>query len=259
MCKLNKFQKFFYLIFIFLLVSVLNSCGTLSKISSGTKNQITDIFKKKKKHEEETLDDLLREAEKAFAKGHYNIAYETYKKIRNRYPGTPQSILAELRMADCKFWEGEYLEAISIYEEFEKFYPNNEAIPYVIYQIGTCYYKLKLSYDRDQTYTKKAIETYERLLQNFPQNPYKLEVKKRIRELKELLAKHEFYVAKFYYRIKYYRAAYGRLLYIINNYPDTYTCQKAKKLVLTYYKKALLETKELREGKKKDFWGEKVP
>ncbi len=237
----------FYCVLFFSSVLLLNSCGKKSKLPPGAKAQ------------EVALAELLKKAEKAFVKGNYEQAYQYYKEIRDKYPGSPQAVLAELRMADVRFWQGDYLQAISLYEEFEKFYPNNEAIPYVIYQIGTCYYKLKLPYDRDQTYTKKAIEAYQRLLEDFPNNPYRLEVKKRIKELREILAQHELYVAKFYYKIKYYRAAYSRLLYLLNNYPNTKAYRKAKKLVLTYYKKALIETKELEEGTKKDFWGEKVP
>ncbi|MDF2954237.1 MAG: Outer membrane protein assembly factor BamD [Thermodesulfobacterium sp.] len=258
--KFFNFKKTFYLILFFLFSVFLNSCGTVSKITSGIGSQFSEAFgKKKKKEEEPLLAELLREAEKNFAKGNYERAYEAYKEIRDKFPGSPQAVLAELRMADSKFWQGEYLQAIALYEEFEKFYPNNEAIPYVIYQIGTCYYKMKRPYDRDQSYTKKAISIYQRLLQNFPKSPYKAEAEKRIKELRELLAQHELYVAKFYYKIKYYRGAYQRILYIINNYPDTYTSKEAQKLVLTYYQKALLETKELAERAKKDFWGDKYP
>jgi outer membrane protein assembly factor BamD len=253
-------KKSFLITFLFFIAISLNSCGTLSKISSGIETQFSEAFgKKKKKEEEPILIELLRDAEKNFAKGNYEKAYETYKEIRDKFPGSPQAVLAQLRMADSKFWQEDYLEAIALYEEFEKFYPNNEAIPYVIYQIGTCYYKMRRSYDRDQSYTEKAISTYQRLLQNFPDSPYRAEAEKRIKELRELLAQHELYIAKFYYKIKYYRGAYQRILYIINNYPETYASKEAQKLVLTYYQKALLETKEFAEGTKKDFWGDKVP
>ena len=255
----SNFKKYFYLFFIFFILILLNSCGTISKISSGISAHFSESFKKKEKEEEPLLTELLKNAEKNFAKGNYELAYEYYKEIRDKFPGTPQAVLAELRMADSKFWQEEYLEAITLYKEFEKFYPNNEAIPYVIYQIGTCYYKMKRSYDRDQSYTKKAISAYQRLLQNFPNSPYKAEAKKRIKELKELLAQHELYVAKFYYKIKYYRGAYQRILYILNNYPDTFASKEAQKLASIYYQKALLETKELEKGTKKDFWGDIFP
>lgn len=234
-------------------------CTTLSRVGSILSSRLEQGITQKKKKEEEDLLTLLREADRAFRRGNYELAYEYYSKIKNMYPGSPQAILAELRMADSKFWAREYLEAISLYESFEKFYPNNEAIPYVIFQIGTCYYKLKLSHDRDQTYSKKAIDTYQRLLQNFPQNPYKLEAEKRIRELRELLAQHELYVAQFYHKIGYHRAAYNRILYILNNFPDTQTSKEAQKFAVYYYQKALQETKELAEGSKKDFWGDRFP
>jgi len=212
-----------------------------------------------KVQKESPLYDLIQKAERSFQRGQYDLAYQYYEEIKNKYPGTPEAILAELRLADTKFWEGSYLEAITLYEEFEKFYPNNEAIPYVIYQIGTCYYKLRQSIDRDPTYAKKAIEAYQRLLQTFPENPYSFEAKKRVAELRELLAQHELYVARFYERIKYYRGAYKRLLYLMETYPDTYAAKYAAGLLDKYYRLALKETEELNRGVKKDFFGSPVP
>ncbi len=235
---------------IFLIFCSLAGCGLF--------NQGVHIFHHESP-EETNLGELLRKAERCFHGGQYERAYQYYEQVRNLYPGSPQAIYAHLKMADSKFWEGKYLEAVALYEEFEKFYPANEAIPYVIFQIGTCYYKMRKSYDRDQSFTKKAIEAYQRLLETYPNSPYTTEVKNRIKKLRELLAKHELYVAQFYYKIGYYRAAYGRLLYLINNYPETSPAVKARKLVLTYYKKAVKETEELKNGTKKDFWGEPVP
>lgn len=209
--------------------------------------------------EEAPLFELVQRAERYFQRGQYDLAYQYYEEVKNKYPGTPEAILAELRLGDTKFWAGEYLEAITLYEEFEKFYPTNEAIPYVIFQIATSYYKLRQPPDRDQSFTKKAIENYQRLLQNFPQSPYSLEAEKRIRELRELLAEHELYVATFYHKIKYYRGAYQRLLRLIEIYPETRTAQYAKNLLEKYYRDSLKETEEINKGTKRDFFGGKVP
>lgn len=209
--------------------------------------------------EESPLSELMLRAERYFIKGQYDLAYQYYEEVKNKYPGTPEAVLAELRLADVKFWSGDYLEAITLYEEFEKFYPTNEAIPYVIFQIGTCYYKLRQTVDRDPTYAKKAIETYQRLISTFSQSPYNLEAEKRIKELRELLAAHEFYVAKFYYKIKYYRSAYKRLLFLVETYPETSAAFQAKQLLERYYRMALKETEELNKGEKRDFFGGLVP
>ncbi len=201
---------------------------------------------------------LVDRAVKHFRSGQWDLAEEAFREIRDRYPDSPYALWAELKMADCKFFAKEYLEAVVLYQEFEKLHPTNEAIPYVIYQIATCYYKRMLSPDRDQTYTKKALENYERLLRNYPDSPYKLVAKRRIQKCRERLAEHEFYVAKFYYRTKRYRAAYARLLYLLQTYPETRTAQRARPLSQRYYHKALEETKALAEGTLKDYWGRPV-
>lgn len=244
------FRLFFLIFFIAILF---NGCGAIPRELQFWRPSEAKVEK------ESPLNELMQRAERSFQRGQYDLAYQYYEEIKNKYPGTPEAVLAELRLADTKFWAGSYLEAITLYEEFEKFYPNNEAIPYVIFQIGTCYYKLRQTIDRDPTYSKKAIETYQRLLQTYPDSPYIIEAKKRIAELRELLAQHELYMARFYHKIKYYRAAYKRLLYLIETYPETYTAKYATGLLEKYYKLALEETKELNTGVKKDFFGGPVP
>ncbi len=208
---------------------------------------------------EAQLQQLVERARKHFEKGYYELAEKDFEEIRDRYPDTPYALWAELKLADCKFFAERYLEAAVLYEEFEKLHPTNEAIPYVIYQIGTSYYRMMLSPDRDQTNTKKAIEAYERLIHTFPQSPYVQEARRRIARARERLAQHEFYVARYYYRTKRYRGAYYRLLYLLENYPETATAQKARPLVQAYYQKALEETRALAEGRLKDYWGKPYP
>lgn len=243
-----------YRLGLFLLLSLfIASCAKLSQPLKFWQTREVKI------REDSPVYELLTRAERYFQRGQYDLAYQYYEEVKNKYPGTPEAVLAELRLADTKFWSGDYLEAITLYEDFEKFYPNNEAIPYVVFQIGTCYYLLRQPPDRDPTFAKKAIETYQRLIQNFPQSPYTLEAQKRIRELRELLASHELYVAQFYFKIKYYRSAYQRLLYLIENYPETISAEKARSLIPRYYRMALRETEELNRGVKKDFFGSPVP
>ena len=173
----------------------------------------------------------VQEAMREFERGRYVVAFEKFQSIRDRYPTTPYALLAELKMADCKYYSGSYEEAIVLYEQFEKLHPTNEAVPYVIFQIGSAYYRMMFSPDRDQTNTRKAIEAYERLLRQYPDSPYSLEAKRRIRRCRDNLAAHEYYVAHYYFRVKRYRAAYARLEYLLKTYPDTDTALKARSLL----------------------------
>ncbi|WP_456430763.1 outer membrane protein assembly factor BamD [Thermosulfuriphilus sp.] len=180
---------------------------------------------------QKSLQEEVREAMKDFERGRYVVAFEKFQTIRDRYPTTPYALLAELKMADCKFYSGSYEEAIVLYEQFEKLHPTNEAIPYVIFQIGSAYYRMMLSPDRDQTNTRKAIEAYERLLRDYPDSPYTFEARRRIGRCRDNLAAHEYYVAHYYFRVKKYRAAYARLEYLLKIYPDTRSAPKAQRLL----------------------------
>ncbi|OAG27196.1 outer membrane protein assembly factor BamD [Thermodesulfatator autotrophicus] len=245
-------MRFIVIVF---LVLVLCSCG------KSPEGGLLSWFKKSPavESQDEELNRLIQKALEYYRKGFWEQAEESFRNIKDRYPDSPYALWAELKLADCKFFAGNYLEAIVLYEEFEKLHPTNEAIPYVIFQIATCYYKLKLPPDRDQSFTKKAIEYYERLISRFPNSPYTFEARKRIKECRESLGAHELYVAKFYYKTRRYRAAYYRLLYLLQSYPDTKAAVKARRLTAKYYPKALQETRALAEGTLKDFWGRPYP
>lgn len=243
------------LVLISLLLLSLPACGG----RGGKRGGLLSWFTKEAKPPGSQLWELVKRARRHFERGYYELAEKDFEEIRDRYPDSPYALWAELKLADCKFFAGKYLEAAVLYEEFEKLHPTNEAVPYVIFQIGTCYYRMMLSPDRDQTNTRKAIEAYERLIQNYPDSPYVYEARQRIAKARERLAKHELYVARFYFRTGRYRGAYYRLLYLLENYPETKAASKARSLASRYYEKALEETRALAEGKLKDYWGKPYP
>ncbi len=175
--------------------------------------------------------EMTREAMNYFNVGRYLLAEEIFQQIRDRYPFTPQATLAELRLADCKYYRMLYEEAIPLYEEFEKLHPNNEAVPYVIFMEGSCYYQLMDTADRDQTNTHKMINTYDRLLKRYPDSPFSYEAKKRIMEGRNLLAEHELVVAKWYARTDQHKQSINRLNLLIAMYPDTKWVKEAQTLL----------------------------
>ncbi len=177
---------------------------------------------------------LTAKAMEYFQNKRYQLAEEHFQKIRDRYPFSPYAIVAELRLADCKYYRGQYQEAIPLYEDFEKLHPTNEAIPYVIFQLGSCYYNLMDTPDRDQSSTKHMIENYDRLITRYPDSPYTLEAEKRIKEGRALLAEHEWVVAQWYFRTDQPKQGVKRLENIIVFYPDTPIYPKAVKEMLKY-------------------------
>ena len=174
-----------------------------------------------------TAQELAWDGMDAYENGKYEKAIEKFQKLKDYYPFSKYAILAELKIADAHYKRLEYGEAIFAYENFEQLHPRNEAIPYVIYQIGRCYYDQIDTIDRDQNSAKKALESFNRLMKQFPQDKYAIRAADHIDKCQKSLAGHAYIVGMYYYRTKHYKAALHRFMSVISDYPDVGYHQKA--------------------------------
>ena len=113
-------------------------------------------------------------------------------------------------------------------------HPENEAVPYAVYQQGMCHYSRMQGIDRDQTPTIQAIQTMARLVEMYPGSKYSAMAQSRLAEAQHNLAGHEFYVGEFYFRRKDYQAAMNRYLGLIQYYPDSGYHQRALNRIAEY-------------------------
>jgi outer membrane protein assembly factor BamD len=167
-----------------------------------------------------TAQELAWDGMDAYEGGDYSKAIEKFQNLKDYYPFSKYAILAELKIADAHYQRDEYEDAIFAYEDFEQLHPRNEAIPYVIYQIGRCYYDQIDTPDRDQTPAQKALETFQRLIKQFPRDQYATRAAGHIKTAQKSLAGHAFSVGVFYYKTKHYKAALNRFMSIVSDYPD---------------------------------------
>ncbi len=174
---------------------------------------------------------LIDKGMEDYNKGKYFIAIEYFDKVLESHRFTPQAPLAELKMADCSYHLARFTEAYLFYEQFEEMHPTNEAIPYVMYQKGMCYFRKINRIDRDISPATKAIERFQMLLKAFPYSPYTEDTKAKIASAEEFLAHHEFAVAKFYLRTDKANQAKLRLKFLISMYPQTTIAGKAQQLL----------------------------
>jgi outer membrane protein assembly factor BamD len=179
---------------------------------------------------EKSAQQLVQDGIDSFKSGDYKQSIDSFEKLRDWYPFSKYAILAELKIADAYFNLGSYPDAILAYQEFEQLHPRNEAIPYVIYRIGRSYFNQMDTIDRDQSNAAKALETYQRLVQQFPHDPYSGMARSDMIVCYRSLSGHEFYVGVFYYKDKKYKAAKARFTAVIEKYPDVGYTHKA----LTY-------------------------
>ncbi len=181
-----------------------------------------------KKKADKPPDVLAQEGAQKMKTGKYEDAVEAYEKIRDRYPYSQEAMQAELKVADAKYYNKKYDEALQDYKTFEKLHPTNPLVPYVIYQQGLCYYRQRATIDRDPTYTYKALQEFRRLKQRYPNYEKISKAEDYMANCQKALADHEFYVGEFYYKTKHYQAALDRFSVIEQEYPDYPKMTKVK-------------------------------
>ena len=110
-----------------------------------------------------TPDGLYQQGVEYYQDGSYKKAVDLFQRLKEEYPLSKYSIMAEMGIADSYFSGKEYVEAELAYSEFLNLHPTNENLPYVLYQIGMCHFNQITTIDRDQSEAFKALKEFERL------------------------------------------------------------------------------------------------
>lgn len=119
--------------------------------------------------------------------------------------------------ARSAFDKGKYHEARGLYLGFLHLFPRHELAAEAHYFLGLSYFKEIQGVDRDQSFTRKALEHFEAVLQ-MPDSPYVAEARAKLTPCRRRLAEKELYVGTFYLKRGRYAAALGRFETILNNY-----------------------------------------
>lgn len=163
--------------------------------------------------------ELFQEATELAQKEKVDEAAERFMEVRTYYPGDELAKKSLLGTADLYYNNEVYESALQSYEEFRLLYPTDPEASYSLYRIALCHFNQMSTFDRDQSETVRAIQTFENCLTSYPGSPYAQAVKDQLIEAKTVLAKHYVYIGKFYLKKKDYRAACTRFQYVKKQYP----------------------------------------
>lgn len=157
--------------------------------------------------------------EKLYAREKYEKAAETWRKVKEGNTSPLLRTVAELRVADALFQDGNYIEAAAEYENFRKLHPKNPKAPYALYMLGVSNYNQVEKIDIDQTPLKNAVTVFDTFLQEYPNTEMAKKAREKLAECRAKQAAHEIYVGRFYYRTDKYGAAIGRFKEAVEKYP----------------------------------------
>lgn len=164
---------------------------------------------------------IYEQAEALYEDKQYAKAREFFGFVYDSFPNDPLGHKAALRVADTfavKKDVTSLTEARLRYRDFANRYPNDPDRDYALLMVGHTYSARKMRPDRDLSDIQEALAAYQQLISIYPNSQYAPEGEARINDLLELLAEHEWQVAKFYLRNKRYLGALWRLEYLRENY-----------------------------------------
>ncbi len=143
-------------------------------------------------------------------------ALKFLKAFRNRYPSSKRTPEVELHIGDILYDRGEYIEAVSIYDQFQQRHPTHPRLGYALLQSGKAHQQqIPRTIDRDQTHVEAALASFSKIQQD-PE--YGEEATGLARQMQRLLAKRQRYVADYYLKRKKWLAAEGRLRTLIDKF-----------------------------------------
>lgn len=208
---------------------------------------------------DDTAQELYEVGTESMKEKNYYSAIEYFSSLRDRYPFSPYTPQAELSLGDAYFLNGDYLEAMEAYQEFEAMHPRHQEIPYVLFQIGVASVKSFSSVDRPQNQIAEGLQYLQRLREQYPSTEYAQSAEEYILKCRHLIAEREIFVADFYWRAGYYGSAWKRYQFVADNYPDLadifdYAGKKAELAYLEYQKDQARLAREKREGSWKNKW-----
>ncbi len=218
---------------------IINLMLFIFTLLSCSKNDIKPQFKPK---------EAFNQAVKLIEDEKYEEARELLIEIKNRDTSKEYAPLAQLKIADSFAKEEEFELAVNEYRYFLSLYPDNRYAYYAQYQIANIHFNQIRSVDRGYRSAVEALREFKKLNDLFPRNPYKEIIPKRIMECRNILAGHEHYVGKFYFKKEAYNAALGRFNIIIETYNNF------GKLPEVYYMTAMSYKRIGNEEKARDFF-----
>jgi outer membrane protein assembly factor BamD len=153
----------------------------------------------------------------------YESARKKLTEVGTR-EATPPALdaLVKLAIADSYFYQSgleNLIEAQSRYTQFVSFYPSHAMAGYAQFQIGVSYLRQSPQPHLDQTFTRMAMEEFDRVASLDPSGRYVLPAVQMRENCIQKLAQHDYDVGRFYIKRKAWSGAIARFKGILESYP----------------------------------------
>ncbi len=120
-----------------------------------------------------------------FNKGNYKKTINYLRYFFNRYPGSHWIDDAQYYYAESYYQINNFMDALNEFQFLLNNFPNSEFSELGLLRKAQCLEKMAPIAQRDQTFAKEALETYQEFIERYPYSKYLEEAKESKRRTEE--------------------------------------------------------------------------
>lgn len=176
----------------------------------------------------QSSEQIFNAGEEAFHKRKYEKAIKHFEALDSLYPFGPYNQRAQHDLMTAYYQTGNNAQALAAAERYVRLYPRSSDVDYAYYMKGLANFGRGRSWlqklfhtnpaQHDLTYMRASFDVFNQLLTLFPKSQYAPDARKRMVYIRNLLARHDYEVAKFYFDRKAYVAAANRASGVVEHY-----------------------------------------
>lgn len=166
-------------------------------------------------------DDRFARGKQKFDKGDYLKAIEEFQLVALQFQGSGVADDAQFYLAESYYYRDEYILAASEYETLIRRMRSSEWVPQAQYKRAMCYYELSPRPPLEQSYTRKAVDSFQEFIEYNPTDSLVIEAEAKIRELNDKMALKKYDTGRLYMRLEYYKSAQIVFEALLEQYHDS--------------------------------------
>ena len=171
--------------------------------------------------------EVYNEGLKALEEGDVLFAAKKFNEAEILYPQSDWAPNSALMAAYAYYTQDYYADVTAEIERFIRVYPKHKNLDYAYYLLAITYYEQIVDEKKDLQSILNAKNTFEIIINKFPNTEYALDAKFKMNLIDDILASKEMYVGRYYFNKKKWIPAINRFKTIIDDYETTIYVEEA--------------------------------
>jgi outer membrane protein assembly factor BamD len=194
--------------------------------ASCSKEEKRDIVIKEKSLDLQVIE-VYNEGMKALEGGDVLFAAKKFNEAEILFPQSDWAPNSALMAAYAYYAQDYYSDATAEIQRFIKVYPKHKNLDYAYYLLATVYYEQIVDEKKDLQSILNAKNTFEIVINTFPNTEYALDAEFKMSLIDEILASKEMYLGRYYFDKKKWIPAINRFKTVIDDYDTTIYSEEA--------------------------------